>query len=280
MLVNAVAAMAAVTFRALPFEEACAAASREGKIVLIDFYTTWCEPCKRLDAQTWSDPGVGELVDPKAIALKLDAEKEGRELARRFKISAYPTVLLLKPDGTELDRLVGFLEPAAFSQNFRLALEGKNSRSRAVDAVAAKGATIDHDAVQARYDLGRTLAREGDHAGALREYLWCFDVGMIAVESYSGVRTSFLLGEIGRLAKVFPPAREAMLERCAVAEARLGESIDERKAGQEFAAFCSELGDEARMMAVFDRFATIHVGPRSAFAPFACSCRNNATTTR
>lgn len=248
-------ALAAVSFRTVPFDDACAAAAKEERIVLIDFYATWCEPCKRLDTQTWADAGVGRLVGEKAIALKLDAEKEGLALARRFKITAYPTMLLLKPDGTEIDRLVGFMEPAAFTKNFLLALQGKNTLTRAAEAVAAKGDAVDRDAVQARYELARALVRQGDQAGALREFLWCFDVGMVEVPSYTGVRTSFLLGEIGRLAKVFPPAREALLERGSAAEKRMTAEIGDRRAAQEFAAICAELGDEARLLAAFDGMA-------------------------
>src|SRR5882724_1309085 len=47
----------AVPFRSIAFDAACAAAKSEGKLVFIDFYTTWCEPCKRLDKDTWTDAG-------------------------------------------------------------------------------------------------------------------------------------------------------------------------------------------------------------------------------
>src|SRR4051794_11253347 len=67
-----------VPFRPIAFAEAAAAAGREGKLVFIDFFTTWCEPCKRLDAQTWTDAAVGQLVGSKTVPLKLDAEKDGR----------------------------------------------------------------------------------------------------------------------------------------------------------------------------------------------------------
>src|SRR5689334_17909830 len=106
------AAEPAVPFRAISFDAASKAAAAENKLVFIDFYTTWCGPCKMLDEQTWTDKKVGQLVGEKAVALKLDAEKEGVDAAKRYKIDAYPTLLLLKPDGTEVDRLVGFREPA------------------------------------------------------------------------------------------------------------------------------------------------------------------------
>jgi thiol-disulfide isomerase/thioredoxin len=93
-------AESAVAFRAITFEAATQAAVKENKLIFIDFFTTWCEPCKRLDTQTWTDAAVGKLVGEKAVALKLDAEKEGKALAQRYKVEAYPTLLLLKADGT------------------------------------------------------------------------------------------------------------------------------------------------------------------------------------
>src|SRR6185369_2778338 len=115
-------------------------------------------------------------------------------------------------------------------------------------------AATDHDVVKARYDLGRELARSGKSAEALAEYLWCFDEGMVQVSSYAGVRLSFLVGEIERLGKKYPPAREALETRCDAAEKRLLEDASDRQAGADFAALCATLGEDSRMLAVFDKF--------------------------
>ena len=80
-------------FAKTKFEDACTAATNDDKIVLIDFYTTWCGPCKLLDQKTWKDPEVIKLLESKTVSLKIDAEKE-TELAGRYRIDVYPTVLL------------------------------------------------------------------------------------------------------------------------------------------------------------------------------------------
>lgn len=62
---------------------------------IIDFYTTWCGPCKRLS------PILEELSEEycgKIIIYKVDTERE-RELAAAFGITSIPTLLFCPIDG-------------------------------------------------------------------------------------------------------------------------------------------------------------------------------------
>ncbi len=249
------AADSAVPFRPITFEAATLAATTEGKLIFIDFFTTWCEPCKRLDAQTWTDAAVGKLVGEKAVALKLDAEKEGRDLAKRYKIEAYPTLLLLKADGTEMDRIVGFREPAKFATEFAAGVAGKNALARALQ-VAVSAPPASKEAVQARYDLARTLAQQGREAEALVEYLWCYDEGMPGVASFAGVRNSFLISSIAQLGRKHEPALEALRERRDAAERAMAADASYRGAAVDFAALNGALNENERTLKAFDALAS------------------------
>ena len=55
-------------------------------------------------------PEVGKVFNARFVNLKLDMEKgEGPEVAKRYSISAYPTMLVINPDGTVAGKVVGSL---------------------------------------------------------------------------------------------------------------------------------------------------------------------------
>lgn len=82
-------------FRSINYAEALKAAKAENKLIFIDFYTTWCGPCKMMMKNVFPQPQVGDYFNNKYVCIKLDAEKEGKELAKRFEVKAYPTFVVV-----------------------------------------------------------------------------------------------------------------------------------------------------------------------------------------
>ena len=79
--------------------EACV---QSGALAMVDFFATWCGPCKMLS------PVVEELAaayDGRVVTAKVDVD-EAQALAMACRVMSVPTVLFLK-DGKELARLVG-----------------------------------------------------------------------------------------------------------------------------------------------------------------------------
>lgn len=134
-LLIAVAAFGQTNFRQLSFDEALAAAKAEGKYVFIDCYTSWCGPCKMMADKVLPQKEVGDYMNGKFVCIKIDMEKgEGPELAKRFAVTAYPTFLVVKGDGSLARRIVGgepdgkkFIEKvdAAFDANSAANLEAE-----------------------------------------------------------------------------------------------------------------------------------------------------------
>ncbi len=90
------------------FDEAVAAARAENKLLLVDFWTDWCGPCKTFNKDSVEDPGTREAV-ARFVIVKIDAEKgEGIELAKRFTVRNYPTYVVLNTDEEVTARWFGY----------------------------------------------------------------------------------------------------------------------------------------------------------------------------
>ena len=91
---------------------------------MVDYYTTWCGWCKRLDRDTYSSDEIGKYADENIISLKLDAEKgEGNTLATKSKISGFPTIIFYNAEGKEIHRVVGYKPAPAFIQEMMKAVD-------------------------------------------------------------------------------------------------------------------------------------------------------------
>ena len=93
-------------------EEALAQAKKQDKLVFIDFWTTWCGWCKKLDHDTYTDPKIIASLNEHYVCLSVDAEsKDGAPIARRYSVSGYPTLLFLTTDGLVRERAPGYKPP-------------------------------------------------------------------------------------------------------------------------------------------------------------------------
>jgi thiol-disulfide isomerase/thioredoxin len=236
-------------FRDLSLDRARQAAT-DGKkrLVLVDFYTVWCGPCKKLDEITWKDQQVRDWLSGEAVCLKVDAEKDVA-LAEKYRINAYPTVLLLRPDGVEIDRLVGYRDAKTFLADARDALAGNDSLSRARKKL--EGADANNP--QLRMSYGDALAQKGRAEDALSEYLWCFDHGLEHGPGFTGVRLSFLLAKIAQLGQTHPAALDEMRKRRDAAAKDIEAKRADFSAAMGFTALNSYLHESQQTLALFDR---------------------------
>jgi thioredoxin 1 len=72
------------------------------KLVMVDFYTTWCGPCKLMAPDV---ERIKNEMSEKVIVLKVDAEAH-RDISGRFNITGYPTIMFFK-NNTVLRTLMG-----------------------------------------------------------------------------------------------------------------------------------------------------------------------------
>jgi thioredoxin-related protein len=101
-------------------EKAKAAASKDGKAVLMDFTgSDWCPPCKQLKAKVLDSAQFKEFAAKNLVLLELDfpndkskvskeTAAQNKKLSKEYKIEGYPTIIVLDKAGKELGREVGY----------------------------------------------------------------------------------------------------------------------------------------------------------------------------
>ena len=99
--------MALIHFNQAGFDKALNA----GGLMMVDFWATWCGPCKMLTPVMES---LAQDYEGKAVTIgKVDVDEEGA-LAQRYGVMSVPTVIFFK-NGEEIDRKVGAMPPAVCS---------------------------------------------------------------------------------------------------------------------------------------------------------------------
>lgn len=112
------------------FADVLAQAKRENKRVLVDFWATWCHACINMNKTTLRDTRIGNLLNYSFVnySVDMDNDPDGKDLVEKYNIQAFPTYLILNPDGTEYNRVVGSNPVGAFAKALTDALLGKEDQ--------------------------------------------------------------------------------------------------------------------------------------------------------
>lgn len=91
------------------YRKALELSRKEGKPIIADFSTDWCPNCRKLENHTFSDPSINDRLD-QFVKVYIDGDRHP-EMVERFGIEGYPTLVAISPEGRELDRSVGYVNP-------------------------------------------------------------------------------------------------------------------------------------------------------------------------
>ncbi len=110
--------------------EEAAEAKIGAKLYFVDFYTSWCGYCKKMDRETFSDPTVAKILNQYYYPVKFNAEgsntftwfgntygpAQGRGRAHQFAkgIQGYPTFVIYTADGKPFQSIPGYVPAKEF----------------------------------------------------------------------------------------------------------------------------------------------------------------------
>ena len=148
------------------YAEVLSKAKAENKVLMVDFFTDWCKWCVELDKKVYTNSEVADFANKNQVNWKIDAEKgEGIELAKKFQVSGYPTVVFVDGNGDEIDRIVGYLPVKDFLPAMKDFVSGKNTL-KSLQATLSENAND----IEANFRLGKKMLESGNAEDA-KKYL-------------------------------------------------------------------------------------------------------------
>lgn len=140
MSLLAVASTAATAMAEIPWQndlkKAHMQAQAEGKPLLLHFYTDNCIYCDKLEAGAFQNPNVQQAIQAGFVPVKIHAGKQ-RKLAAMFKVSRFPTDVVVTTQGDAMSHRVSPQKPGDYVQMLAACAPAP---SRAGSAIAASPA--------------------------------------------------------------------------------------------------------------------------------------------
>ncbi len=149
--------------------EVLALAELEGKLIFLDAYTDWCKPCKKMDKDVFTQKAVGDYYNRNFLNVKINMEEgEGIDLAKQYRISAYPSLLFVNFDGTIAHRFAGYKDEKGLIGLGAKALD-ETSNLASLEAQYKEGNRSED--FLSKYLRASFEAADGKHTKVLEEYL-------------------------------------------------------------------------------------------------------------
>lgn len=130
LLLPAYAQNRSIEFREGDWSGLLKTAAKKDKLIFLDCYTSWCGPCKMLAKNVFTNDTVADFYNRNFICVKMDMEKgEGPELAKKYKVAAYPTLLYVNGAGELVHNVTGYQSPSKLISEGSVALNGTETMS-------------------------------------------------------------------------------------------------------------------------------------------------------
>lgn len=90
-------------------ELAKSVAVQKDQLILMDFWATWCGPCRAMDRELWTTDEAAKLAE-RFVPLKIDIDSD-RAMAMKYNARSIPLVVLMTASGEVVWQQLGYSNP-------------------------------------------------------------------------------------------------------------------------------------------------------------------------
>lgn len=147
-----------IQWSSLNFTKALQEANKTNRLIFVDMFATWCYPCKKYDSIVFSKSHVATYVHKHFVPLRRNGyQGEGNLLRRRYNCVTFPCLLVIDPQGNEVERITRFHKANVFLERLKQIRAGKDTLA-SLEKKLAKDPTNQ----LIRFRVGYRLAYRGD----------------------------------------------------------------------------------------------------------------------
>jgi uncharacterized protein len=95
-----------------------ARAKAERRFIVLDGSAEWCHFCHVMEAETYHDPQVAEILAKSFISVKVDVDSRP-DIEERYGAWGWPATVIFSPDAEELGKYRGYIPPKEFAEILR-----------------------------------------------------------------------------------------------------------------------------------------------------------------